>query len=174
VVTRPKAKEAEFSEGGEVPVAIPRVCAVMIPVPIKEEAEGSCEANLDDGLGGSVEDEKQPKADQEKSVEGDEVAPMPVLEVLPFRPIAEDYQQSFELQASNIDLRKEQMDAAMIHIPLLTALKHRFFEALYGLLGREAGPDTQEMIHRLVVEDLTVIEEYCSATRRDLLFINSY
>lgn len=107
-------------------------------------------------------------------MEGDEVQPMPVLEVLPFRPTAEDYQQSFELQASNLDLRKEQMDAAMIHIPLLTALKHRFFEALYALLGREAGPDTQDMIHRLVAEDLRVIEEYCGATRRDLLFINSY
>ena len=41
VFTRAKAKEVDLGEGDEVQVVIPKVCAVMIPVPIKEEVEGS-------------------------------------------------------------------------------------------------------------------------------------
>jgi hypothetical protein len=89
-------------------------------------------------------------------------------------PTPEDLWQDFEPQVSNIDLNKREMDAAMVHLPLLKQLTKQFVSAVIAAGGKEDPERVFDLSKKFYLQSVEELKELGSTTRRDVLFINSY
>lgn len=169
---KPKEEKKDDQDGGDnqaVPVS--RVLAVFIPVPPPAEDLMAGDPSVLKPTDPKIPDlDVKPDGDGDDGADADKKPIEP--EILPFVPQPEDFVAEFEAQVSLVDYGKKEMDVSCFHVPLVKSLTSKLYAVAANLLAVEG--DLSGWVNEAVLASVEDVQQFSSADRRDVLYINSY